>query len=426
MNAREQKGLVIAALCRLNRKENGVWIVPSQRGRDTLYSVDPSKQTCTCPDHAENGFKCKHLYAVEFTVKREVNKDGSITETKTLTFVEQKTYKQNWPKYNEAQMNEKRRLQVLLADLCSGIKDAPRENKVGRKPIPLADQLFAVVFKVYSTVSSRRFNCDLQDAFERGHLSRSIHCNKVNCFFENADLTPYLKALIVRSSLPLKAIETDFAVDSSGFSTSKFVRWFDEKYGITRSGHDWVKVHIACGVKTGVVTAAAIYDRDANDCPIFPELVKKTHENFTIKEVSADKAYLSVENVETVFAAGGIPFIAPKSSTTGGSGGLFEKMFRYYQYQQEEFMGHYHKRSNVESTFSAIKRKFGDHVRSRTPAAMINESLAKLLCHNLCCVILSQCELGIEAEFWKNEEADENGERPEILSLTQMKRNGQE
>ncbi len=34
---------------------------------------------------------------------------------------------------------------------------------------------------------------------------------------------------------------------------------------------------------------------------------------------------------------------------------------------------------------------------------MVNESLAKLICQNLTCVIMSQCELGIEAEFWKGE-----------------------
>lgn len=152
-----------------------------------------------------------------------------------------------------------------------------------------------------------------------------------------------------------------------------------------------------------MVTAAAIYERDAADCPILPELVNQTRENFTIKDVSADKAYLSAENVEAIHAAGGLPFIAPKSNTTGGVGGLFEKMFRFYQYKQDEFMSRYHQRSNVESVFSAIKRKFTDYIRSRTPVAMVNEALAKLLCNNLCCVILSQCELGIEAEFWKNE-----------------------
>lgn len=147
--------------------------------------------------------------------------------------------------------------------------------------------------------------------------------------------------------------------------------------------------------------------RAFNDCPILPELVRQTAAGFNVAEVSADKAYLSAENVETIFAAGGTPFIAPKSNTTGGIGGLFQKMFHYYQFNQTEYMDHYHKRSNVESTFSMIKKKFGDSVRSKTDVAMRNEVYAKLLCHNLCCVIQSQCELGIEPVFWKSPEQPE-------------------
>jgi hypothetical protein len=56
----------------------------------------------------------------------------------------------------------------------------------------------------------------------------------------------------------------------------------------------------------------------------------------------------------------------------------------------------------VESTFSAIKRKFGDSVRSKTEVAMVNEVLCKILCHNICCLIQEQCELGIEPIFWKD------------------------
>jgi transposase len=142
-------------------------------------------------------------------------------------------------------------------------------------------------------------------------------------------------------------------------------------------------------------------------------LVRSTAEHFTVGEVSADKGYLSVENVETVAALGGVPFIAPKVTTTGDAGGLFEKMYHYYQFNRERFLHHYHKRSNVESTFSAVKRKFGDNVRARNSVAMANEILCKLVCQNLTCVILSQIELGIEAAFW-----DEGEEGPrDVLPL---------
>ena len=61
---------------------------------------------------------------------------------------------------------------------------------------------------------------------------------------------------------------------------------------------------------------------------------------------------------------------------------------------------HYHKRSNVESTFSMIRRKFGEHVRSKTDTAMVNEALAKVLCHNLVVLIHEIYELGIAPVFW--------------------------
>ena len=80
-----------------------------------------------------------------------------------------------------------------------------------------------------------------------------------------------------------------------------------------------------------MVPAAAIDNRDAADCPILPELLNTTRETFTVQEMSADKGYLSVENVEAVFDAGGVPFIAPKVNTTGAAGGLFEKMYHFYE-----------------------------------------------------------------------------------------------
>jgi transposase len=64
------------------------------------------------------------------------------------------------------------------------------------------------------------------------------------------------------------------------------------------------------------------------------------------------------------------------------------------------YMQHYHKRSNVETTFSIIKGKFGERLLSKTPTAQVNEVLCKFLCHNVCCLISSIYELGVEPTFW--------------------------
>lgn len=92
MDAREQRGLVIAATSRIKQLDNGEWLVPSQSGGDKTYSVNLKAKTCTCPDHAENGHTCKHYYAASFTFKRDYLPDGSYVETKTMTFTEKKTY----------------------------------------------------------------------------------------------------------------------------------------------------------------------------------------------------------------------------------------------------------------------------------------------------------------------------------------------
>jgi transposase len=268
-------------------------------------------------------------------------------------------------------------------------------------------------------MSSRRFGTDLLEATEKGYLSKPMHPNRINACLEDPNLTAILRNLIVTSSLPLVPIEHEFAPDSTGFSVSRFVRWFDEKYGMNRSGHDWVKVHGMAGTKTHIVTAVEIEERSAGDCPLFKPLVQKTAENFKIDQVAADKAYLSHENLELVNSLGATAFIPFKeNSNPGDDGTIWNRMYHYNQFRREEFMNRYHRRSNVESVFSMVKAKFGDNVRSRTDAAMRNEAYCKFICHNICVVHQSHIELGIETEFWSKDESDK---KAVILPMTAAK-----
>jgi hypothetical protein len=43
---------------------------------------------------------------------------------------------------------------------------------------------------------------------------------------------------------------------------------------------------------------------------------------------------------------------------------------------------------------------------------MKNEVLCKFLCHNVCVLIQSQCELGIEPVFWQDEPAENRAVLP--------------
>ena len=413
MEAREQRGLEIAAKSKLQRADDGRrWFVPSQsnggshHGNYYIVNPDPSKPHCSCPDFECRQLRCKHIFAVEYVIQREFSfNEETQTETVTETVTVKHTYKQEWSAYNAAQTNEKDRFLTLLAELCKGIDEAPQTN--GRPRLPLADMIFASTFKVYSTVSGRRFMSDMRDAHSKGLVTRAPHYNSISRYLENTRLTALLKELIEISSLPLQAVETSFAVDSSGFSTCRFVQWVKAKYGKEHQmeQHDWVKVHLMCGVKTNVVTAIELTDRFGADHPQFKPLVDATARNFVMNEVSADKAYLSSANLQTVIDHNAMPYIAFKANSASRKGGYgsatWNRMFHFYSFNQKRFMECYHKRSNVESTFSMIKAKFGDRLRSKTKTAQMNEALCKVLAHNLCCLIQSIYELGIEPTFWE-------------------------
>ena len=408
MDARQERGMVIAATKKITQRD-GAWVVPSQH-TNAKYTVIHRKElkTCTCPD-AELGHTCKHIHAVSLVIQRELFDDGEghVTETKSVTVTETRTtYRQNWPAYNAAQRNEKAKLQVLLRDLCEGIEEKPQQGR-GRPRIPMRDAIFSAVFKVYSTLSGRRFMSDLADAHNKGFIGRLPCYNSIFNILESEEATPILKALIEESAKPLKAVESEFACDSTGFSGCRFDKWFNHKWGKERIVRAWVKTHIMTGTKTNVVTAVQIHDSHANDGAQLPALLATTAETFTVKEVSADLAYSTHRNLQAVDALGAVPYIPFKSNASGASGRstggmLWQKMYHFYHFNREEFLGRYHRRSNVESTFHMIKSKFGDGVRSKTTVAMRNEVLCKLLCHNLCCLIQSAYELGIEPTFWQD------------------------
>jgi hypothetical protein len=206
MEPREQKALEIAAKSKLTRKGD-TWLVPSQAG-PKKYTVDPNPEgpRCTCPDFEARQLRCKHIFAVEYTIQREQTSDGQTIVTESVR-VTQKTYTQDWPAYNKAQTNERAHFLAFLYELCSGIEE-PIQTK-GRPRLPLSDIIFSATFRTYSTVSGRRF----VSALSKGYLSKMPSYNSIFDYLQTDSLTPYLKYLIAESAQPLKSIEESFAVD---------------------------------------------------------------------------------------------------------------------------------------------------------------------------------------------------------------------
>lgn len=337
-----------------------------------------------------------------------------------------KTYRQNWPAYNAAQVHEKEHFLKLLHALCENLEE-PKKQVTGRPRLPIGDAVFTACFKVYSGFSGRRFMTDLRDAETAGYISRTPHFNTIYAVMDDPDITKILHDMIETTSLPLAEVEHNFAADSSGFTASRVTTWQDHKYGGRRQ-HSWCKVHLMCGTKTNVVTAVKIEDKYAGDAKMLPDLVRRTGKNFVINKVLADKAYGSFRNYDVISEYGAVPYIPFKENhistihknvfwkgiTPEGvrfrkmalrKNALWHKMHALFLYNQPEYMRHYHKRSNVEATFSMIKAKFGGFVRSKTETAMANECLCKIIAHNICTLIHATYELGVEINFSPQEPA---------------------
>jgi SWIM zinc finger len=184
MCVRRDRGQAIADTAKIWKQttnKGDLWFVPSSVSGQYIVRLDPELPTCTCPDYELRQMRCKHIFGVEIFLKHQENADGSVTTTQTVTVVEtvkKPTYKQAWPAYNKAQTNEKDKFQMLLADLCRGIKDETPRTK-GQPRLPLCDAIFSAVFKVYSTASGRRFASDLRESQNRGHIEKAPHYNSI-------------------------------------------------------------------------------------------------------------------------------------------------------------------------------------------------------------------------------------------------------
>jgi transposase len=394
---RQERGRLLSQNKGIKHIAGVTWLVPSQTQPTGGYVVNTAEKTCTCPDYELRRCKCKHAWAVEFVQTIETDAAGNTTETETLTY-SRTTHGQDWSAYNAAQTAEKDTVQALLRGLCDGVA-TPAHAGRGPKPIQLSDVVFAMTMKTYGMMSARRATTDIEASAEAGNMTRAPHYNSTLAAFSKPELTALLTSLIERSAAPLAGIESSFAVDSTGFGTCVYNRWYDEKYGRPMKKATWLKAHAIVGTTTGVITSVKVTSSEGADCPQLPSLVDATKASFRIAEVSADKAYLSNENLTAIEAAGASPFVPFKLNSQQDGSPAWRKMHAIFILKQDEFLAAYAKRNNVESTFSSVKRKFGGAVRSKKFTAQVNEILCKMLCYNLSILVHAMHKLGIEPSF---------------------------
>jgi hypothetical protein len=324
----------------------------------------------------------------------------------------------DWRAYSAAQAQEARLFDGLLWDLLQTVEE-PEYQGNGRPRLPLREVLFCAVKKAHTGFSSRRNQGFIEDAADGGMLTRAPHYNAAFKLLNLDGTDATLRRLVQLAAIPLAGIEQDFAVDSTGFSAGNYNHHRRTKYRLAQDRRQWVKLHACVGVLTNIITDATATPNSGvgtGDTTHFEPLVNGTADSFAIREVSADGAYASKANHWVVSKLGGealIPFRGgtntPPSWGKGSSGQsppdkpgaarIWRRAYHYFKLNEEEFFARYHKRSNVEATFGAIKQTLGERLKAKTITAQRNEVLCKVVAWNIRCVVRAMVELGVEPTF---------------------------
>ncbi len=308
-------------------------------------------------------------------------------------------YKQDWAKYNLAKTNEKRLFYELLKQLSTIIIEP--KSKIGRPSVPLKDLFFCAGLKLYSNYSGRKAVSDYKLAKQAGYIEKQPHFNTLKDFL-NCDVTyDLLKRLLTITAMPLRNMEDKYSLDSSGFGSYQFERWRRIKED-PRQHRNYLKGHILIGTRTNIICNCEITPGNFSDPKQAPKIILEANNNFKIKEFSADKAYSSKLIFRILESINVIPYIPFRKRTKEtDEQDLWGRMYNEFKKNQNEWYRHYHIRSNVETTFSMIKRRFGEILLSKNYVSQRNELMMKFICHNIACLIQEIFERKIEIDFSK-------------------------
>ena len=303
-------------------------------------------------------------------------------------FGEKRTYSQNWSVYSKACSQEKLMFLRILKDAVDYLDIDYEYKGNGRPSIFTGDVLKCICIKAYHNYSWWRLESELKIARSMGIIDFVPKKTTLANYAQNPKVISLLHRLYKLIAEPLAEIEVYFAADATGISNAYGnTRWMKIRHTPQEIKHrkEYSKLHIISGIKTNCICAVKVTKGHAHESPHLKSLLDDTAKIFNIKEVSADAGYLSKDNVKAISNLGAVPYIMGKKNVyvpnknTKSDWGM---MLRLWKHHQMFFSEQYHKRSNVEATFGALKRKYGDFVRSKKPCSQETEILSKIVCFN--------------------------------------------
>jgi Transposase DDE domain len=174
------------------------------------------------------------------------------------------------------------------------------------------------------------------------------------------------------------------AVDSSGIKVTNRGEWLSRKHGVERRG--WLKLHVAVDTRSGQVLSMEVTEEDVHDTRMLKPLIEGSLKVAPVGKALGDGAYDSRANFQFLSSNGIEPVIRVRKNSVPKARGCYARKYAVQeQLQDRETWSKKHgygHRWIVESAFSSIKGRLGEHIRAKKLSNMAQEVRLKVFTYN--------------------------------------------
>jgi transposase len=171
------------------------------------------------------------------------------------------------------------------------------------------------------------------------------------------------------------------AVDSTGVTLRHASTWFVARIGRHVKKKDHMKLHVIWNLDLSLIIDCRLTRGSRSDSPTFRLMLAPLRK---LGVVLGDKAYCCKKTITMIIERGGSPFLAFKKNVSGKGMNLWATQVRFATGPLRwAWMNIYHQRSRIESVFSAVKRRYGSHLRATTLSSRRRELFLRVLAYNV-------------------------------------------
>lgn len=362
--------------------------VPSASDRNASYNVfvdEDGQWICqNCPDFANRQLPCKHIFEVLLRFYPQLapkvptdllekgRKAGGLYATARSLPKQPYIYESGLAeatRRDKALMMQHTRFEELCQDLKAVLDSRfPSATGRGRREMSAGDKAFVMLLRAQHGDSMRKFASTQAALVVHNKIKRSCCKTTLIRYLKSAKTTAILLEAYKIVISVFREMETEFYIDSTGFSPFFVSNWCDSVYSINRDrpNTQWFKLHAVMGGRSHAILGFLLTPKEGDgtgDSTNLRPLVKWLAENgFTNREfVVADNAYIWGTECFDAAKEYGMRLVGPFKGRNFHRDGTirpdYSELHKWASRNSDKVDELCRRRSAIEGLFSAEKRE---------------------------------------------------------------------